>query len=80
MSAPVSEIVDRVLDNARKMSTTLSYDWATARAALARVLADLEARDRDDPSLERLRAFIAEGDRETAPRRRPDRPEDRSKD
>jgi hypothetical protein len=46
------------------------YDWATARAALAVVLADLETRDSCDPSLDRLRAFIAHGDPGKAPKGR----------
>ena len=67
MSAPISEIVDRVIHHARKISTTIGYDWATARAALAVVLADLETRDPGDRSLDRLRAFIADGDRAKTP-------------
>ncbi len=67
MSAPIAEIVDRVIRHARKMSTTIGYDWTTARAALAVMLADLETRDPGDPSLDRLRAFIADGDPAKAP-------------
>ena len=70
MSAPISEIVDRVIRHARRMSTTIGYDWGTAREALARVLADLETREPDDPSLARLRAFIAGGDPGKAPKQR----------
>ncbi len=70
MSAPISEIVDHVIRHARKMSTSVGYDRETARAALGRLLADLERRDPDDPALERLRAFIAEGD----PRKPPNAP------
>jgi hypothetical protein len=67
MNAPISKIVDRVIAHARKLATTIDYDWATARAALAVVLADLEAREPSDPSLARLRAFIADGDSGKAP-------------
>jgi TilS substrate binding domain len=63
MSALTSEVIDRAIRYARKLSTTDRYDWPTARAALARILADLEARDPTDPALDRLRRFIAEGDR-----------------
>ncbi len=75
MSAPISEIVDRVIRHAREMSTTVGYDWATAREALRRVLADLEARDPCDPSLDRLRAFIAADEPAKAPNRRRKRDE-----
>ena len=70
MSAPIAEIVDHVIRHARNMSTTLGYDWETARAGLAAVLADLETRDPCDPSLDRLRAFIADGDSGKAPKGR----------
>ena len=70
MSAPIAEIVDRVIRHARDMSTILGYDWETARAALAAVLANLETRDPCEPSLDRLRAFIADGDPGKAGRRK----------
>jgi hypothetical protein len=41
-----------------------SYNWPVARLALRQILADLEARAADDPSLVRLRTFIASKDRE----------------
>ena len=62
MKTLVSEIVDRAIRSALELSTMETYDWATARAALKRMLDDLEARAGDDPSLERLRRFIAERD------------------
>ena len=49
----------RTIRHARKLSRT--YEWPVARGALARILADLEARG-DDPSLERLRIVIQKGD------------------
>jgi hypothetical protein len=63
MSVLTSDIVDRAIRHARRLRATDRYDWPTARAALASVLADLEARVPGDPSLDRLRQFIAEGDR-----------------
>jgi hypothetical protein len=62
MSAPTSDIVARAIRHARNLSKTERYDWLTARAALARILADLETRAPGDPGLDRLRAFIALGD------------------
>ena len=61
MSAQTSDIVDRAIDHARRL-VAKGYNWPTARIALRRILADLEARTPDDPSLDRLRRFIAEGD------------------
>ena len=62
MSALTADIVDRSIRHAQKLSTAKGYRWSTARAALMRILADLEARDPNDPSLDRLRRYIAEGD------------------
>jgi hypothetical protein len=45
------------------MSKEGVHDWPTARAALARILLDLETRSPGDPSLERLRQVIERGDR-----------------
>ncbi len=61
MSAQTSEIVDRAIDHARQL-VAKGYNWPTARIALRRILADLETRTPDDPNLDRLRRFIAEGD------------------
>ncbi len=61
MSAQTSDIVDRAIDHARQL-VAKGYSWPTARIALRRILADLETRTPDDPSLDRLRRFIAEGD------------------
>ena len=63
MTVVIAEIVDRVIDHARRMLDEGAYDWPTSRAALARILADLQARSDNDPSLRRLRRFIALGDR-----------------
>jgi hypothetical protein len=58
----IAEIVERVILHAQRMLDDGAYDWPTSRAALERILADLEARSVDDPRLERLRRFIALGD------------------
>ncbi len=63
MSALIPDIVDRVIGHAQRMLNDGAYDWPTSRTALARILADLEARSPAEPSLERLREFIALGDR-----------------
>ncbi len=60
MSALALEIVDRVIRHTRGLSTTDRYDWPTAREALTRILDDLETRAEGDPSVDRLRRFIAE--------------------
>jgi hypothetical protein len=62
MTVGISEIVDRVIVHAQRMLDDGAYGWPASRAALARILADLEARSAGDPSLERLRQFIAVGD------------------
>ena len=61
MSAQTSDIVDRAVSHGRKLLAK-GYNWPTARIALRRILADLETRTPDDPSLDRLRRFIAEGE------------------
>ena len=61
MSAQTSDIVDRAIGHAQQL-VAKGYSWPTARIALRRILADLETRTPDDPSLDRLRRFIAEGD------------------
>jgi hypothetical protein len=58
MTVLIAEIVDRVIVHAQRMINDGVYDWATSRLTLARILADLEARSLDDPSLARLRRFI----------------------
>ena len=58
MSVSVAEVVRRAIEHARQMSTQGDYDWPTARHALTRILADLESRSPNDPSLAELRAFI----------------------
>jgi hypothetical protein len=62
MTDGVAEIVDRVIAHAQKMLDDGAYAWPASRAALARILVDLEGRFADDPGLERLRQFIALGD------------------
>lgn len=56
-------IVCRAIRHARLMLKQGAYDWPTARKALRKILADLEAQSPKDPSLPRLRAFIASRDR-----------------
>jgi hypothetical protein len=59
----IDEIVRRSIRHARLMSKQGSYNWPIARLALRKILADLEARVPDHPSLLRLRRFIARNDR-----------------
>jgi hypothetical protein len=68
MGALASDIVDRAIAHARTLAAKETYDWLTARAALKRILADLETRYPADPGLARLRLFIAERDRTFASR------------
>jgi hypothetical protein len=56
-------IVRRSIRHARLMLKKSAYDWPTARRALRKILADLESRSPDHPSLPRLRTFIASNDR-----------------
>jgi hypothetical protein len=56
--APIDEIVSQTIRHARRLASRGDYDWRTQRAALLKILADLEARAPDEPSLARLRAFI----------------------
>ena len=63
MSVSIAEIVRRTIRHARRISKEGVYDWPTARVALVKILADLEARSPGDPSLERLRQVIERGDR-----------------
>ena len=55
----IAEIVDRVILHAQRMLDDGAYDWPASRVALEKILADLEARSMGDPSVERLRRFIA---------------------
>jgi hypothetical protein len=59
----IDEVVRRSIRHARLMLKQGSYNWPVARLALRKILADLEAKAPDDPSLPRLRAFIASNDR-----------------
>jgi hypothetical protein len=63
MDAFIDEIVRRSMRHARLMLKQDSYDWPVARLALRKILADLEEKAPDHPSLQRLRAFIASNDR-----------------
>jgi hypothetical protein len=55
-------IVRRSIRHARLMLRQGAYNWPTARRALRKILADLEARSPNHPSLARLRTFIASND------------------
>ena len=59
MTDVIVEIVDRLIAAEEKMLDSEDYDWPTSRAALERILADLEARSLGHPDLKRLRWFIA---------------------
>ncbi|HZZ62416.1 MAG TPA: hypothetical protein VFE63_14800 [Roseiarcus sp.] len=59
MTNAIGEIVDRVIVHAQTMLDDGSYDWPASRAALERILADLEARSLGHPGVGRLRQFIA---------------------
>jgi hypothetical protein len=63
MDCFIDQIVRHSIRHARRMLGEGVYDWPTARRALMRILADLEARSPDHRSLRRLRAFIALRDR-----------------
>ncbi len=63
MDPLIDEIVRRSIRHARLMLKEGAYNWPVARLALRQILADLEARSPDHPSLPRLRAFIALKDR-----------------
>ena len=63
MAVSTADLVNRTIRHAQRMAKEGVHDWPTARLALTRILADLEARSPAEPSLERLRAFIARGDR-----------------
>ena len=58
------QIVRRSIRHAQLMLRQGSYNWPVARLALRKILSDLEARAPKDPSVLRLRAFIASQDRE----------------
>jgi hypothetical protein len=62
MTDVIVEIVDRLIAAEENMLENDDYDWPTSRAALERVLADLEARSLGHPDLKRLRWFIAISD------------------
>ena len=59
----IDAIVRRSIRHARLMLRQGAYDWPTARRALRKILADLESRSPNHPSLPRLRTFIASNDR-----------------
>jgi hypothetical protein len=63
MDAFIDEVVRRSIRHARLMLKQGSYNWPVARLALRKILADLETSAADDPSLPKLRAFIASNDR-----------------
>jgi hypothetical protein len=60
----IDQIVRRSIRHGQLMLRQGSYNWPVARRALRKILSDLEARAPEDPSVTRLRAFIASKDRE----------------
>ena len=64
MDSFIDQIVRRSIRHARLMLKQGSYNWPVARLALRKILSDLEARAPADPSVPRLRAFIASKDRQ----------------
>jgi hypothetical protein len=66
MDAFIDEIVRRSIRHARLMLKEGSHHWPAARLALRKILADLESRAQDHPSLPKLRTFIASNDRKWA--------------
>jgi hypothetical protein len=59
----IDEIVRRSIRHARLMLKEGAYNWPVARLALRKILTDLEESAPEDPSLPRLRTFIASRDR-----------------
>ena len=60
----MDQIVRRSIRHAQLMLRQGSYNWPVARLALRKILSDLEATAPEDPSVNRLRAFIVSKDRE----------------
>jgi hypothetical protein len=69
MSVSTDKIVRRTIRLADRMAEKGIYDWSTARGALVKILADLEKRTPDEPSLALLRDYIAGQDRLCARRK-----------
>ena len=63
MSVLIAEIVRHSILHAQRLASERVHDWPTARAALTKILADLEQRSPNEPSLSRLRIYIATRDR-----------------
>jgi hypothetical protein len=59
----IDEVVRRSVLHARLMLKEGSHNWPVARLALRKILADLEEKAPDHPSLRRLLSFIASSDR-----------------
>jgi len=59
----IDVIVRRSIRYARLMQRQGAYEWPIARRALRKILADLESRSPNHPTLRSLRAFIASKDR-----------------
>jgi hypothetical protein len=66
MDPLIDEIVRRSIRHARLMLKEGSHHWPVARLALRKILADLESRAPDHPSLPKLRTFIVSNDRKWA--------------
>jgi hypothetical protein len=63
MDRLLDAIVRQSIGHARLMLRQGAYDWPTVRKALRKILADLESRSPNHPSLPRFRVFIASNDR-----------------
>ena len=63
MDAFIDAVVRRSIRHTRLMLRQGSHNWPVARLALRKILVDLETSAPDDPSLSRLRTFIASTDR-----------------
>ena len=63
MTDVIADMVDRLIAHAQRMLDEGAYDWPTSRAALEKILADLDARTLGHPGLGRLRQYIAQGDK-----------------
>jgi hypothetical protein len=63
MDTLIDEIVRRSIRHARLMLKEGSHHWPVTRLALRKILADLESRAPDHPSLPKLRTFVVLNDR-----------------
>lgn len=64
MSVSIDEIVRRTIRHADRMAAAGGHDWPNARSALTKILLDLEKRAPGDPSLNCLRDYLAQRERD----------------